>query len=337
MTIAFGEILLRLSTGARIVQSEQFDAVYGGSEANVLRALAQFGEPTAFFTKLPDNAIGDACLNDVRRYGVDVTGILRGGERMGVYFLERGASYRPSKVIYDRKNSAIAAANVSDFPWGKLLRQTKPAPDALFLTGITPAIGKKMPEICKKLLIEAKKAGIRVYFDVNYRAALWSEAEARDCLTSLLPYCDIVIINEEHAAKLFGIVGEGEGTARLTSAAQTLCTRFDLDKAVFTIRRSISSDDNEVSAFLYDAGTKEGFMSRVFKVHIVDRVGGGDALSAALIYGEKRGMAEEELINFASAANAFKHSIPGDVLIASFDEIYTLSKQSADSGVRLQR
>lgn len=334
MTVTFGEILLRLSTGGRILQADSFDAVYGGSEANVACALAQFGEPVSFVTKLPVNDIGDACMAELRKYGVDVSGIVRGGERMGLYFLEKGASYRPSKVIYDRKNSAISTASPGDFVWKRLLKGA----DTLFLSGITPAIGKKLPAVCKKLLETAKSMGIRVYFDINYRAALWSETEAGACLTELLPLCDVVIINEEHAAKLLGITGEGDtGTARMESAAIQLSEKYALDKAVFTVRRSISSDDNEVSAFLYDATNKTSAMSRTFKVHIVDRVGGGDALSAALIYGEKQGMEGKELINFASAANAFKHAIPGDVLIASHDEISALAQSAEGEGVRLKR
>lgn len=334
MTVTFGEILLRLSTPDRILQADGFDAMYGGSEANVACALCGFGESASFVTKLPANDIGDACIAELRKYGVDTTGIVRGGERMGLYFLERGASHRPSKVIYDRKNSAISAASLSDFSWNRLLRGA----DSLFLSGISPAIGKKMPAVCRKLLETAKTMGVRVYFDVNYRAALWSEEEAGACLRELLPFCDVVIINEEHAAKLFGITGEGGTDAeRLTSAARQLCDAYALDKAVFTLRRSISSDDNEVSAFLYEAYTGTGAMSRTYKVHIVDRVGGGDALSAALICGEKRGMAGEELVNFASAANAFKHAVRGDVLIASFDEIYALSQSREGDGVRMKR
>ena len=334
MTVTFGEILLRLSTPDRILQADGFDAMYGGSEANVACALAGFGEKASYITKLPANDIGDACIAELRKYGVDTDGIVRGGERMGLYFLEKGASHRPSKVIYDRKNSAISAASLSDFSWNRILRGA----DTLFLSGITPAIGKKLPAVCKKLLDTAKSMGIRVYFDVNYRAALWSEAEAGACLSELLPLCDVVIINEEHAAKLFGITGEGDtDTDRIASAARQISETFALDKAVFTLRRSISSDDNEVSAFLYDASAGTSAMSRTFKVHIVDRVGGGDALSAALIYGEKQGMEGEALINFASAANAFKHAVKGDVLIASFVEILALSQSREGEGVRLKR
>lgn len=332
MTLTFGEILLRLSPAGRIFQATSFDAVYGGSEANVARALVQLGEPASFVTKLPANEVGDACLADVAKYGVDVSGIVRGGDRLGLYYLEKGASYRPSKVIYDRKNSAVAEAAARDFPWLKRLRGV----DSLFLSGITPALGGRLPSICKNLLVTAKSRGVRVYFDVNYRAALWSETEAGGCLSELLPSCDVVVLNEEHAAKLFGISGEGHTeNERLLSAARQLSQRFGLEKAVFTLRRSLSADDNEVSAFLYDAVRDAGFPSKVYKVHIVDRVGGGDALSAAFIAGEKRGMEGEELINFASAANAFKHAVAGDVLIASFDEIYALSH--SDGSVRLQR
>lgn len=334
MTVTFGEILLRLSTPDRILQTSGFDAMYGGSEANVACALAHFGEEASYITKLPANDIGDACMAELRKYNVDVSGIVRGGERIGLYFLEKGASYRPSKVIYDRKNSAISAASPGDFNWNRLLRGA----DSLFLSGITPAIGKKLPVICKKLLETAKSKGIRVYFDINYRAALWSKAEAGGCLRELLPLCDVVIINEEHAAELFGITGEGDtDTDRIASAARQISETFALNKAVFTIRRSISSDDNEVSALLYDAASGTSSMSRIFKVHIVDRVGGGDALSAALIYGEKQGMEGEELINFASAANAFKHAVRGDVLIASCDEIYALSQSREGEGIRLKR
>lgn len=341
MITTFGEIMLRLSPpGAyRIAQADSFDAVYGGAEENVAIALASFGEHTSYVTKLPQNAVGDACLNSIRQWGVDTSHILRGGDRLGLYYLEKGASLRASAVTYDRKGSAFAMSGIDDYDWNVILPQDDSAShgNAFFYTGITPAVGENLPGILRDALEVCRSRKIRTYCDLNYRAALWTTEKAGSVLRELLPYTDVCVANEEHAEQLFGITTAfTEQNDRLRDIAEKLCAEFALSRVVMTMRRSLSADDNEVSAATLNAKTGEFTVSRTYPVHIIDRVGGGDALSSGIIYGELHGFDEAHLIEFASAANAFKHSIHGDALIASAAEIDAVA-QAKTGEIRMKR
>ncbi len=333
MTVCFGEILLRLSPpdAYRIAQADVFEAVYGGAEANIAVALAGFGDASAVLTRLPDNDVGHACENAVRRWGVDTSRVLWGGERMGIYFLEKGASLRPSKVIYDRKNSAIAAASPDLFDWDRLLEGA----EAFFFTGITPALSEALPGIVSDALAVCRKKGIPVFCDVNWRPTLWSAEKAGEVMRSLIRGIHTLVVNEEHAARLFGIVSDAEDeNARLTQIASRFAEEYGVSRVALTMRLSESSEINTVSGALYENGTL--FRSRAYRVPIVDRIGGGDAFSAGLIHGTLRGREPARTLEFAEAANALKHSIRGDALIASAEEVERLA-DSADGTVRMIR
>lgn len=331
MTVCFGEILLRLSPpGAyRIAQADSFEAVYGGAEANVALALAGFGDPASVVTRLPENEVGQACLNAVRRFGVDTSHVLRGGSRIGIYFLEKGASLRPSKVIYDRRGSAIAEAGPELFDWERILRDA----DGFFFTGITPALSEALPGITTDALAVCRKHGIPVYCDVNYRSALWTAERAGKVMRSLVMGIDTLIINEEHAALLFGITGSGDEDERLSEIARKLTEEYGVRRVALTLRLSESAEINTVSGVLFDGGKL--YRSRAYRVPIVDRVGGGDAFSAGLIHGTMKGWDPARIVEFASAANAFKHSVHGDSLVASEGEIERLAL--SDGTVRMIR
>ncbi|MBO6052339.1 MAG: sugar kinase [Clostridia bacterium] len=344
MTVCFGEILLRLSPpgATRVVQAESFDAVYGGAETNVAVALAGFGDPSAVVTRLPEHEVGQACLNAVRRWGPDVSRILRGSGRMGIYFLEKGASLRPSKVIYDRAGSAFALSSPGMYDWEALLADA----EFFFFTGITPALSETLPSVTADALAVCRKRGIPVFCDVNYRPTLWPADRAGEVMRSLARGIDTLIVNEEHAALLFGVSAdsseggtptpdEGEDdSARLTEIAARLSEEYGIRRVALTLRRSESSEINTVSGVLYENGTL--YRSRPYRVPIVDRIGGGDAFSAGLIHGARMGWDPGKTVEFASAANALKHSVHGDALIASAAEVGRLA-DSADKAVRMIR
>ncbi|MBQ8332557.1 MAG: sugar kinase [Clostridia bacterium] len=334
MITCFGETMLRLSPpGAyRIAQAQSFDIVFGGAESNVGIALANFGENVRWVSKMPENEIADACLSWMRSFGMDVSKVVRGGKRMGVFFLEKGASLRPSKVIYDRKGSAISEAQPADFDWKRILDGT----DAFFFTGITPAIGETLPGITADALAVCREKKIPVFCDINYRPTLWTPEEAGPTMQKLIRGLDTLVANEEHADLLLGVKSDLTGDDKLRDIAEKLAETYEIGRVVLTLRQSHSSDDNTVSAVMYDSRTGEFVKSKEYRVHIVDRVGGGDALSAGLIYCTKQGMNAQDTIEFASAANALKHSIHGDALIATAAEVARLAK-SSDGTVRMIR
>ncbi len=337
MLVCYGEILMRLSTPDRLRfrQSEQFDVRYGGAEANVAAAYVQMGGQAKMVSRLPENSLGDAAAASIAAYGVDCAGIGRGGDRVGIYFLEKGASYRPSQVIYDRKGSSMAKANRNDFDWEALLAGA----DDFFFTGITPAVSD--PVILLDALQICRKRGIRVWCDVNYRATLWSTVKAGAVMTPMMPYVDVLVVNEEHARDLFGITpAAGLKTAedRLASLGEQLKKLFGCSQVVLTARESLSSDDNEIWALQYADG--KVYRSSPYKLHIVDRVGGGDALSAALIYTESGcidgrvvdNADRQRQIDFACAANALKHSVEGDILVADAREVAAVMAAASEGG-----
>lgn len=336
--VTFGEIMLRLSSPgySRFVQSNSFDAVYGGGEANVAVALAQYGYNAYFVSKLPNHEIGQCAVNALRNYGVNTNYIVRGGERVGIYFLENGASMRPSKVIYDRANSAIAEADVSEFDFDNIFKDAS----WFHFSGISPAISKKAAILTEEALKSAKKYNVTVSVDLNYRKKLWTSAEAQKVMTNLMKYVDVCIGNEEDAEKVLGFkpghsdVNSGDLEIEgYRSIFKQMQERFGFKYVVSTLRESHSAFDNSWSALIYNG--KDFYHSRKYEIHIVDRVGGGDSFSAGLICGLMDGKDMRDSLEFAVAASALKHTIPGDFNLVSRDEIETLVK--GDSSGRVQR
>ena len=336
--VTFGEIMLRLAPEnyLRIVQSEKLEATYGGAEANVAVSLVNYGVDAAFVTKLPAHEIGQAAVNSLRKYGVDTSKIVRGGERVGIYFCEKGASQRPSKVIYDRAGSAIATADKSDFNWNEILKGA----DWFHFTGITPALGNNVADICLEAVRAAKKKGITVSCDLNYRKKLWDKKRAGEVMSELCGYVDYCIANEEDAKDVFGIESKGsdiEGgkldREGYEYVARRLTDKFGFKGVAITLRESKSANDNDWSGMLYTGG--KAYFSRKYSVHIVDRVGGGDSFGGGLIYSLMNGCDAQSSIEFAVAASCLKHSIEGDYNLVSLSEVNSLL--GGDGSGRVQR
>lgn len=336
--VCFGEIMLRLSPPdcQRFVQANQFNVVYGGGEANVSVSLANFDVPVSFVSKLPDNLIGQAALNDLRRYGVDTSLIARGGSRLGIYYLERGFSQRPSKVVYDRAHSSISEARIDDFDLENIFKNKK----WFHFTGITPALGSNVANIVKEMCKKAKQQGLKISCDLNYRKNLWSKQEAADCMSGLMEYVDILIANEEDAEMVFGIKAEKTDIEKgildhlaYEEVAKKLVAKFNFEKVAITLRSSLSACDNNWAALLYNG--QEFFISKEYKIHIVDRVGGGDSFGAGLIYGILNGFSDRDTIEFATSASCLKHSIEGDYNQVTVEEVKSLMQ--GDSTGRVKR
>lgn len=326
--VTFGELMMRLNPEGylRFVQAQKLVMSFGGGEANVAVSLANYGMDAAFVTKLPDNPFGVSGRNELRKYGVDTSGIVFGGPRMGIYFVEKGASQRASKVVYDRAGSSIALAKRSDFDWKKILAGAT----WFHFTGITPALGGELPAICLDALKYCKAHKITVSCDLNYRAKLWTKAQACECMSKLVKYVDVLIANEADAADVFGIVGEGSDVesgkldkAGYVSVAQQLVKRFGCKKVAITLRTSLSAFDNKWAGMLYDG--KKAFFSKEYDVHIVDRVGGGDSFGGGLIYSLANGAKAQEAIDFAVAASCLKHSVELDFNHMSVAEVEALA------------
>ncbi len=336
--VTFGEIMLRLAPNGydRFVQAREFGVVYGGGEANVAVSLANYGKEVCFVTKLPKHEIGQAAVNELRRYGVNTDYITRSGDRVGIYFCEKGASQRPSKVIYDRANSSIAEAMISDFNWDKVFEGA----EWFHFTGITPALSDQCAAITLEAVKKAKAAGVTVSVDLNYRKKLWSTEKAGKVMSEIVKYCDVVIANEEDAEKVFNIKAEATDIEKgnlnnegYKDVARQLQQRFELQYVAITLRESFSAFDNGWSAMLYDGN--EFYKSKRYNIHIVDRVGGGDSFSGGLIYGLASGMSNAEALEFATAASCLKHTIEGDFNMVSKEEVIALAK--GDASGRVQR
>jgi len=336
--VTFGEIMLRLAPEGymRFVMADKFLATYGGGEANVAIALANFGVDVAYVTKLPTHEIGQAALNSLRRFGVNTEYIARGGERLGVYYLEKGASQRGSLVIYDRASSSIATAVPNDFDWDEIFSDA----EWFHFTGITPALGPVLVDICRQACIVAKQKGLKISCDLNYRAKLWSKAEANEVMSELCQYVDLLIANEEDAKDVFGIEAENSDIhggkldhSGYISVVNKLNERFNFEKVAVTLRSSRSASDNGWAGMLYDNG--EFYFSKEYDIHIVDRVGGGDSFGAGLIYSFLRGSSPQQALEFATAASCLKHSIEGDFNMVSVSEVEKLS--GGDASGRVQR
>ncbi|MGL5978229.1 MAG: PfkB family carbohydrate kinase [Erysipelotrichaceae bacterium] len=336
--VTFGEIMLRLAPEGylRFNQADRFQATYGGGEANVAVSLCNYGMQASFVTKLPTHEIGQAAVNDLRRYGVDTTKITRGGERVGIYFLEKGASQRASNVIYDRAHSSIATARVEDFVWDEIFEGV----DWFHFTGITPALGSNVAAITLDALQAAKARGVQVSCDLNFRKKLWTSAQANLTMSGLMEYVDVCIANEEDAHKVFGIQAEDNNVEQgdlnhegYVSVAKQLVDRFGFKKVAITLRTSITADDNKWAAMLYDG--EDAYFSKSYDVHIVDRVGGGDSFGGGLIYAMLSDFNNQDTIEFATAASCLKHAIEGDYNRVSVKEVLTLMQ--GDGSGRVQR
>ena len=335
--ITFGEIMLRLAPEGyyRFVQADTFGATYGGGEANVAVSLANYGFDAKFVTKLPAHEIGQAAVNSLRKYGVDTSYITRGGDRVGIYFLEKGASQRPSKVIYDRAGSSIATATKEDFNWKEIFDGA----EWFHFTGITPALNDEVAAICLEACKAAKENGVTISCDLNYRNKLWSKEKAGEVMGELCKYVDVCIANEEDAADVFGIHAANTDVTTGTvnhegykDVAKQLADRFGFSKVAITLRESISANDNNWSAMLYDGN--DYFFSKKYKMHIVDRVGGGDSFASGLIYGLMTTENAELAVNYGAAHGALAMTTPGDTTMASKKEVEAIM---GGAGARVQR
>ena len=336
--VTLGEIMLRLSTPGfeRFVQSDSFDVTYGGGEANVAVAVANYGLNGVFVSKVPDNAIGQAAINHLRRYGVDTQYVARGGKRLGIYFLETGASMRASQVIYDRADAAISEVNASEFDWDAIFEGA----DWFHTTGITPALSDAAAALTLEALKAAKAKGITTSIDLNYRKKLWSKEKARQVMTELCQYVDVCIGNEEDAETTLGFKSEGtditKGELNLDgykSVFKQMKEKFGFKYIASTLRESHSASDNGWSALVYDGN--EFYHTKQYEVRIVDRVGSGDSFASGFITGLVTGKSLGEAAEFGVAASALKHTIPGDLNHATLAEVETLMK--GDASGRVQR
>ncbi len=336
--VCFGEIMARLNPIGylRMVQAEELEISYAGGEANAAVSLANYGKDSAFVTKLPDNDLTKSALRKLRGYGIDVSGVTIGGDRMGVYFVEKGASQRASKVTYDRKYSSISMATPDDFDWDKIFENAK----WFHFTGITPALSDNAAEICLEACKKAKKHGVTVSCDLNYRNKLWSTEKAGKVMTTLMEYVDVAIGNEEDCEKVFGIKSEGTNVTTgslskegYTDVAKKLSDRFNIPTVAITLRSSLSASENKWSGMLYKG--KKSYFSKEYLIHIVDRVGGGDSFGGGLIYALSENYEPQKAIEFAVAASCLKHSIEHDFNEVTVDEVTKL--MNGDGSGRVQR
>ena len=332
--VTFGEVMLRLATPGykRFSQSHEFEATFGGGEANVAVSLANFGVDAHFVTRLPDNDIAAMCTSELRGLGVNLDGVVYGGERIGIYYLETGAVARGSKVIYDRANSAVSEIKPGMVDWRKVLEGA----DWFHWTGITPALSQSAADACLEAIKVANEMGVKVSCDLNYRKKLWKYGKtAAEVMPELVAGCDLILGNEEDAEKEFGIKPEGfdaEKTGgeidqkRFESVCRQLMQKFPKCKKVaVTLRGSINANHNTWGGVLYDGKTL--FESRRYDItDIVDRVGGGDSFMGGLLYGLLAYDSDQQAIEFAAAASALKHTIPGDYNRVSVAEVEGLIK-----------
>lgn len=336
--VTFGEIMMRLNPPGylRFLQTNSYEATYAGGEANVAVSLACLGDSSSFVSKVPEHEIGQSAVNALRRYGVDTSDILRGGPRLGIYYCEKGASQRGSKVIYDRAGSSIALAKRDEFDWASILRGA----DWFHFTGITPALDGQLPEICLDACRTAKEKGITISCDLNYRGKLWSREKACEVMTSMMPYVDLCIANEEDAKDVFGIEAENTdvNTGKLNhdgyiSVAKQLVDRFGLKTVAITLRGSLSASDNNWSGMLYTDG--QAYFARNYLIHLVDRVGGGDSFVGGLIHAMRKWPDHpQNTIEFAVAASCLKQATEYDFNLASEKEVLALAGGNASGRVQ---
>lgn len=336
--VTMGEIMLRLSTPAntRFVQANQFDIIFGGGEANVAVSCANYGLDACFVSKLPDNPIGQAAVNSLRRYGVDTKHIARGGERIGIYYSETGASMRASQVVYDRAHSSISEAKPEDFDFDAIMKDA----GWFHWSGITPAISDASAKCLEQALIAAKKYGVVVSVDLNFRAKLWTSEKAISVMKPLMKYVDVCIGNEEDAELCLGFKPEADVTGGKTDASgykgifQAMAKEFGFKYVVSTLRESFSASHNGWKALIFDG--EEFYESKRYDINpIIDRVGGGDSFSGGLVYGMMTKATQGEALEFAVAASALKHTINGDYNLVTVKEVEKLA--GGDASGRVQR
>ncbi|MCG8372521.1 MAG: sugar kinase [Balneolales bacterium] len=339
--VTFGEIMLRLSTPgfSRFFQSQSFDVNYGGGEANVAAALSNYGLDSYFVSKIPTHEIGQSAVNQLRKFGVNTKFIIRGGQRLGIYFLETGASQRASKVIYDRSNSAVTQMEPGEINWEEVFA----GKDWFHWTGITPALGKQAQNNISEACKAAKKAGVRISCDLNFRSKLWTTEEAQAVMNPLMDYVDVCIANEEDADKSLGLKA---GTTDVHSGhldeegyfnlAQKLKSTYGFDTVAITLRESHSASMNGWSALLLDdKECSSPVRSTHYEIQLVDRVGGGDSFASGLIYGLTSLSSTRDALEFAVAASCLKQTIPGDFNLVSVEEVTKLLKSGG--GGRVER
>ncbi|MEP6700577.1 MAG: sugar kinase [Bacteroidota bacterium] len=337
-SVTLGEIMLRLSTPGfkRFVQSDSFDVTYGGGEANVAAALCNYGLTGTFVTKVPDNPIGQSAINHLRRYGVDTQFIARGGERLGIYFLETGASMRASQVVYDRAHASVSEVEINEFDFDKILEGAS----WFHTTGITPALSDKAAALTEAALKAAKAKGITTSIDLNYRKKLWSKEKAREVMNKLCQHVDVCIGNEEDADTTLGFKAKGTDVTKgelnldgFKDVFRQMKDKFGFKLIASSLRESHSASDNGWSALVYDGN--EFYHTKQYNVRIIDRVGSGDSFASGLIYGLVTGMTMPEAAEFGVAASALKHTILGDLNHATLNEVKELIK--GDGSGRVQR
>lgn len=338
--ITFGEILLRLAPigHKKLFQNDIFETSFCGAEANVAVSLANYGIDSCFITKVPDNEVGQAAINSLRYFGVDTSKIIKGGERLGLYYLEKGASQRPSKVLYDRAFSSIANSKTEEFDWERIFDGV----DWFHFSGINPALSVSMSELSLEACKAAKRKGVTVSCDINYRSKLWTRDQANETMSRLMEFVDVCIGNEEDADNVFGI--KADNTDVLSGSvdhksyeevAKKISDQFDCKYVAITLRTSLSASTNKWAGMLYSSNEDEYVLSKEYTIDIVDRVGSGDSFAAGIIYSLISEFKEQEAIEFAVAASCLKHTLEGDYNRMNIEEVLALVK--GDGSGRVQR
>ncbi len=337
--LSFGEILLRLAAPeyTKLFQKESLVSTFCGGEANVAVSLSIFGLESVYLTKVPDNDVGIAAVNSMRYFGVDTSKILYGDGRMGLYYLEKGASQRPSKVIYDRENSVFSLAERTDFDWDSIFKDV----NWFHWTGINPALSDNVADICLDACIAAKKQGITISCDLNYRKKLWSSNKAQLVMNKLMPYVDICMANEEDTGKVLGIklndndIESGKlNKFGYETVAREICEKYGCKYVAITLRESISASHNGWSAMLYDRSKNESYYSRHYDIQIIDRVGSGDSFTAGIIYSFIVEKENQDIIDFATASACLKHTIEGDYNRSTIEDVDNLLKLGGNGRVQ---
>jgi 2-dehydro-3-deoxygluconokinase len=340
--VTFGEIMIRLATPAfqRFAQAPHLELTFGGGEANVAVSAANYGLKAEFVSRLPKNEIAQRAINELRGLGIGIDHIARGGERIGIYFLESGASQRASKVIYDRAHSAISEIQPGEIDWNKIFDGENKANKTRWFhwTGITPALSDSAAAVVAEACRAAKAHGVSISVDLNYRKKLWSKDKAQKVMSDLMQYVDVCIANEEDAESVFAIKGAEVTSGKIEHGAYEdvagkLTDRFGFKKVAITLRESFSASRNGWSAMLYENG--RAYFSKKYDITIIDRVGGGDSFAGGLIFALLRGDEAQKAIDFAVATSCLKHTISGDYNRVSLEEVETLA--GGDASGRVQR
>lgn len=337
--VSFGEIMLRLSPDGyyKLFQKPELNTSFCGAEANVAVALSNFGDEAEFVTALPDNDIGRAACRELMRYGVKTDNIVYTGDRLGIFFAEKGASQRPSKVIYDRKNSAIASVDPSSFDWEKIFDGA----DWFHITGITPALSDSLAKISVDAVKAAKKAGLTVSCDINYRSKLWSAQKARPVMTEIMKYVDVCIGNEEDAEIVFGIKAGATDVTKgqldkdgYKKSLQTVAETFGCKIVAYSQRKSYSASDNGWSGIIYDDEKKQVYTSAQYDIRITDRIGGGDAFASGLIYALHNNISPANAIETAAAAGCLDQTLEGDFCLFGINDVLDLAGGNSSGRVK---